>query len=714
MGTDESIVRAARVSTGSASKGREDDRRLIRYLMRHAHTSPFEQVEVTFHVRLPIFVARQWVRHRTACLSGDAVLYFDLPGALKRGRRRRHGMTIAKFYRLWTEGALHRTCKNKPLFLDRINPDAWYTIPELSRLVERREETLRNMARDGLLRAQRIATASPRQPSIMIPGSAWHEFAARTPLVRVPMRDRLSRMQLRSCDEDTGEIVPTHVVDVWPSGVKPVFEVTLANGYSLKMSKDHRCLTDRGWMTLEAATELRLMPDGSVTWSSTAPAFAVNGVAAHRDRDWLAARRAEGLGVASIADLAGVSYHTIRKYLRLYNLQFSSSERSRLSGRTQRGRRRLLKRPRVLSPAHLEAIRRARSGPASNFWKGGVTSERAAISSWAHRRAERVHYRHGHSCVICGERSHLQVHHLDPFWNNPARARDLSNLITLCRTCHSRVHTRNLEIAIMDAIDAGADLRNFWRDHHATARPARKRKPRVRKLLRTFSRIVNIRYVGEEMTYDLAVEGPWHNFVANGFIVHNSVNEHSARYSVLKDEFYVPDPGNIRAQDAYNRQGRAEPLPEPDAQSARDAIDRLHQAAYRIYTELLQMGVARELARLVLPVSIYTEWYWKIDLHNLFHFLRLRLDPHAQAEIREYAQAIAAIARDGWPLAWEAFSDYALGQIPLSRTEAEAIRLLGLQADPQRLLEACEQAHLAAGERRELAGKLRRIGILRG
>jgi thymidylate synthase (FAD) len=203
-------------------------------------------------------------------------------------------------------------------------------------------------------------------------------------------------------------------------------------------------------------------------------------------------------------------------------------------------------------------------------------------------------------------------------------------------------------------------------------------------------------------------------FVARQWVRHRTahLNEHSARYSVLRDEFYLPDVEAVARQDASNRQGRGEPLPEPDAQSARGAIDTLHQAAYRVYTELLRMGAARELARLVLPVSVYTEWYWKIDLHNLFHFLRLRLDPRAQAEIREYAAAVAAIIRDGWPLAWEAFENYTLGQTPLSRPEAEAIRLLGLQADPQRLAEACERAGLAAGERRELAAKLRRIGIL--
>jgi thymidylate synthase (FAD) len=204
-------------------------------------------------------------------------------------------------------------------------------------------------------------------------------------------------------------------------------------------------------------------------------------------------------------------------------------------------------------------------------------------------------------------------------------------------------------------------------------------------------------------------------FVARQWVRHRTahLNEHSARYSQLQDEFYVPEVEDIGGQDASNRQGRGNPLPPDEAIRVRAAMDELNQTAYSTYSRLLELGVARELARLVLPVSIYTEWYWKIDLHNLFHFLRLRLDPHAQLEIRKYAEVIAAIVKDGWPLAWEAFEDFSLGQTPLAKTETEAIRLLGLRVDLQRLLEACEQAGMSAGERRELADKLRRIGILK-
>src|SRR5438034_137351 len=295
MGGDASIVQAARVSYGLGTKSVSEDRGLIRYLMRHQHTTPFEMVELKFHVKLPIFVARQWIRHRTACVTGDAGLIFDLPGAERRGRRQYYRVTIANRHRLWHEGTTHPIRKRKPLHLERVDPDTDYSVPELSRFVDRREEDLRNLIRFGELESRRVEPISP---------------------------SRLRRMRLRMCDESTGEIHHTQVVDVWQSGVRPVYRVTLENGYRLTMTKDHRCLTERRWMTLGEATGLRQRDGGGVTWDGTAPAFAVNGVAAYRDPAWLGEQRRQGLDVSAIAQNAGVSYHTVRKYLARYGLQF--------------------------------------------------------------------------------------------------------------------------------------------------------------------------------------------------------------------------------------------------------------------------------------------------------------------------------------------------------------------------------------------------------
>jgi thymidylate synthase (FAD) len=161
-------------------------------------------------------------------------------------------------------------------------------------------------------------------------------------------------------------------------------------------------------------------------------------------------------------------------------------------------------------------------------------------------------------------------------------------------------------------------------------------------------------------------------FVARQWIRHRTanVNEYSARYSILDREFYVPVPGQLAAQSATNRQGRGDLLQGAAAEKALGAIENLSAEAYRVYEELLNEtrdgrvivpdapGLARELARMTLPTNYYTQWYWKVDLNNLFHFLSLRADAHAQYEIRVYAEEICRIVERWCPMAYEAFKDY--------------------------------------------------------
>lgn len=307
----------------------------------------------------------------------------------------------------------------------------------------------------------------------------------------------------------------------------------------------------------------------------------------------------------------------------------------------------------------------------------------------------------------------------------------------------------------------------------------RKRRPAVQRLSREWSRVSRIEYAGEEMTYDLEVTGPFHNFVANGFIVHNSVNEYSGRYSLVPDRFWVPDLGAIAEQDTVNRQGRADLLKElaeaaPQRKEpcafvakapavlvregkgiSRTALeDPAHRSAflggdalpsesyvrctellldlfperkarlekiratyrehnercYGLYQRLLEEGVAREIARSVLPLSMYTEWYWKIDLHNLLHFLKLRMDPHAQLEVRAYGEAMATFVKEHVPLAWEAFENDNLMGTFLSRAEKEVLIPLGRDAQLRALRALFERGY----RRRRLKEVCRKLEIDEG
>jgi thymidylate synthase (FAD) len=152
------------------------------------------------------------------------------------------------------------------------------------------------------------------------------------------------------------------------------------------------------------------------------------------------------------------------------------------------------------------------------------------------------------------------------------------------------------------------------------------------------------------------------------------LNSMSARYSVMQDEFYLPEPGNVRGQSALNKQvGEGE---VEGAEAIAAVFADVCRRDYGLYEELLEKGVSREQARMVLPQNLYTQIYWKSDLHNLFHFLRLRLDWHAQQEIRVYGEAMAQCAKAVAPLCYEAFEEHMLHAQRFSRTELEALRAL--------------------------------------
>lgn len=175
-------------------------------------------------------------------------------------------------------------------------------------------------------------------------------------------------------------------------------------------------------------------------------------------------------------------------------------------------------------------------------------------------------------------------------------------------------------------------------------------------------------------------------FVARQWIRHRTanVNEYSARYSILDKEFYIPE--EVHSQSKENKQGRGGLSPDECKANFQANTDKLGNLAYELYEGALEDNIARELARMNLPVNYYTQWYWKIDLHNLFHFLRLRMDSHAQYEIRVYADAIYELIKPYVPIAVEAFEDYRLNAVSFSAPEMQALRtsVQHMRLDPER------------------------------
>ncbi|MEC7730809.1 MAG: FAD-dependent thymidylate synthase [Candidatus Neomarinimicrobiota bacterium] len=160
-------------------------------------------------------------------------------------------------------------------------------------------------------------------------------------------------------------------------------------------------------------------------------------------------------------------------------------------------------------------------------------------------------------------------------------------------------------------------------------------------------------------------------FVARQWVRHRTanINEYSLRYSEARDEFYFPDPEHIQFQSALNKQGRSGEVPLELKQKVLDYFKEISERSFTMYQELNEAGIARELVRSLLPVNIYTEWYWKNDLHNLLHFIGLRSDSHAQYEIRVYSDAMAVSVKAVAPFAWEAYQDYVVHGMRFSRIE---------------------------------------------
>lgn len=200
-------------------------------------------------------------------------------------------------------------------------------------------------------------------------------------------------------------------------------------------------------------------------------------------------------------------------------------------------------------------------------------------------------------------------------------------------------------------------------------------------------------------------------FVARQHLRHRtaSVNEVSGRYSIIPDEFYVPQ--EYRTQSETNRQGSGGPLipGSPDKVEVMKGPKKICEASFEVYNEILGMGCCRELARCHLPQSTYTEFYWKINLHNLMHYLQLRMEDHAQLEIRDYARAIYNIVCPLVPLTMKAFQDFRLNSMQLTGLEIAHFQ------KGQTLTEDIvnNDTDMTTGEKREFINKLKTLGIIK-
>ena len=446
-------------------------------------------------------------------------------------------------------------------------------------------------------------------------------------------RSRLKLLRLRCLDESTGTFTVGRVRAVVCSGTKPVFQVTLEDGKSITCSRDHRFLTDSGWQPLhEIVGGLEVSAGGHAIYGRDDAEILVNGMPAYRDAGWLKEQYHEkNLDQATIGQLAGVSVHTIRSWVRKHHLQKPLGSWSIGNAPWNRGKHY------YAGWTHSDETRRLlslqKSGAGNPGWKGGITPEGVKLRTPLVERRQELYARDGFTCQLCGEPGgQLTLHHVVPVWARPDLAADEGNVVTLCRSCHLSIAGRELEY-----------VERFGR--HLSEIPTAARPRRARRVLMPRSvRIQSVTYAGEQLTYDLEMDGPNANFVANGIITHNS--QLSQRYVDESEIAFVLPPEIEEGSESY------------------EAWEKACAAALAGYRELLR-GVtekvgdegpatmrkkrARQAARAVLPNAAETKIVVTGNARAWRHFVEMRGSPTADVEIRRLAVAVLRVLHEEAP-----------------------------------------------------------------
>jgi 5-methylcytosine-specific restriction endonuclease McrA len=474
----------------------------------------------TMEARYPRFIHSELLTHRVFCLDVDTRLYFDLPSAAFGTGR--FTMTIGEFHAKWHGGAAPRPHRRRTARADGIDGAQLYDSREAARLLGYSHYT----AVDGLTRRVAMMRVPGDDGRYRLRGSDLIAYANGSGEHRYSLRGRLARMRLRSCDESTREIYHTTIRDVRSSGNQPVFRVTTSDGKTITATSEHRFLTESGWSTLREAANLSLSPGGIATWRAPVR-LAVNGIDPLRDPTWLREMRDRGFSARNIAQQLDVSLNRVKYGFRIFGLRATNPSevwRHNHSTPWNKGRRYS-----NLSTRGIRSRAQVRRGAESHLWRGGITPERKIIGRWTKGEAFRIHRANGFRCRLCGSGRDLHVHHVDPVAHNISRAYDVTNLTTVCRDCHGNLHHRNLELVLLRHIAEGRRFESFWDTVGALRLPRPFRELRKRARVAHFVDVIAIDYVGIRPTYDVEVTGPYHNFIADGFVVHNSRNSSSSR-----------------------------------------------------------------------------------------------------------------------------------------------------------------------------------------
>jgi len=524
-------------------------------------------------------------------------------------------------------------------------------------------------------------------------------------------RSRLKLLRPRSLDEATGTFARGKVKAVVCSGIRPVFEVELEDGKRITCSRDHRFFTPDGWKPLHRITNgLEVSPGGLTVHGSLDTEIMVNGTAAYRDRDWLTEQYIESnLSLTEVAGVAGVSTETVKRWLRRHRIKKPLGARTRWTFANE-GKlyadRGWLEEQYVLKGLDQESIARLvevskhtirswvrkhglqkpmgswtvgrepwnkgkrytagwnhtpetrlrfseqKKGEGNPQWRGGITRSAVTIRRGVNELRPRIMERDLYRCRLCGSRSRqLEVHHIIPVWARPDLVLDLDNIATVCRVCHLKMAGREMEYAEqLGRIPAEEDL----------AKP----RPRARKRLFVPRpvRIKSVTYAGEQMTYDLEMEGPNHNFIANGIVTHNSqISQRYVSGAVLR---FVERPEYGEDEELHRLfEERADRAAAEYGEMADRLLGR-QEGGHEMLSADHKTDARKKVqqtARSLLPNETEAPMVFTGNVRALRHIVEMRADAHAESEIRNLALRLFLCLWTADPIL---FGDYELGELP--------------------------------------------------
>lgn len=445
-------------------------------------------------------------------------------------------------------------------------------------------------------------------------------------------KTRLRKMRLRVLNESTGIFETGHIREVFSQGEQPVYRLTLEDGRTLDCTENHQLLTDQGWQVMGEALHLLVDSDREVISFNQNCYLMTNGVIVgeglYRDKTWIEEQLAKGYTARQMAIAAGCSVEAIKKWVYAHNLTLNKAKPGTRNpwNRGLRGAYRLKLSPEQKQARRVRSQQSTRRGENSNFWKGGVTSDRTSIGAWTRTVAPQVHEKYSYICQSCGNQGgRLHAHHLLPVYSHPDQAYDFDNLVSVCQQCHTAIHSRHQEL-------------EFAQNFIPIAALSEKPKPVGRKLKAHPMKVIQVKYLGYQSTYDLEVEGPWHNFVGNGVVVHNSfrytgsrILEVAAGTRAVEEVFYLRPVGFYS-----DRQGKKYEY-TPD-QRAEDLAWCL--AGAQLYQKRIEQGFSEEHARSLIPFDVRQHWVMSANVRSLMHLLDLRWKSDAQLEAQHLCDRI--------------------------------------------------------------------------